>query len=554
MNPVFYKDLLALLRLRRIAALQLFFVAVLAALILLNWPQSGMLSYNRSQDNLLIGLFAGQLILMVLFVPGVAAVSLTSEREANTLEMLYASRLSATQIILGKTLSALSFPFMLVLSGIPFVALLSLRGDVDASQLLGAYAILATAAVLLAVLCLTISAYSKQTSNALVLAYVITLVACGGVLVPASIMLESQSGIVASVLHYIRGFSPVAALLSTLSPDIGGGDFAGTEHGNFPLHMVFLPIAWATIAVCIYLLIVRLRRPPVEADSFSGTELAQQTFGRRVMYLIDPKKQRKPLGRLNPVMGKEARVSGIRSGRWMIRTVYAMVGLSFGLATMSLYGGAEHSDLLHRVFQVLVAFQLGAIALVSPSLTSSTISGEIEGGTFEMLRLSRLRPGQIFWGKFLPAFIPAVLPVLAMAPAYGALCFISPGYISYMQYLGPVVVLAVALCCTIGLFTSSFTANTARASVTAYVITATIFLAPFLTWWAASARMVNERWLPALWSTTIASPLVMALNVLPDATDAVRERYEQHLILIAALCVALMIAARIRLGFLMRRG
>ena len=146
MNPVLRKDLLGLLRLRRVAAIQVFFIVVLALLVLATWPQGGVMegtvgignaaSVIRGNDYLLLGLVVGQLALLVLFVPGVAAVALSGEKEANTLEMLYASRLRPGQIIWGKVALAIGYPILLLLSGLPFVALLYLRGDVSPMDLL----------------------------------------------------------------------------------------------------------------------------------------------------------------------------------------------------------------------------------------------------------------------------------------------------------------------------------------------------------------------------------------------------------------------------------
>src|SRR5687767_15059265 len=103
MNPVLQKDLLGLLRLKRVAAVQILFVAVLALMVLGSWPQGGVLEGSvetagasnvvRGGDRFLLGLTIGQIVLLVLFVPGVAAVAVSGEREQNTLEMLYASRL-----------------------------------------------------------------------------------------------------------------------------------------------------------------------------------------------------------------------------------------------------------------------------------------------------------------------------------------------------------------------------------------------------------------------------------------------------------------------------
>src|SRR5438045_896037 len=153
MNPVLQKDLLGLLRLKRVAAVQIFFVAVLAVMVLGSWPQSGVVSGSvrgsggasgvvRGADRFLLGLTLGQIVLLVLFVPGVAAVSVSGEREQQTLEMLYASRLRPREIIAGKIGVAIGYPLLLLFMALPFVALLNWRGDVRGSDLLLAYLIL----------------------------------------------------------------------------------------------------------------------------------------------------------------------------------------------------------------------------------------------------------------------------------------------------------------------------------------------------------------------------------------------------------------------------
>src|SRR5688572_17023339 len=100
MNPVLQKDLLALLRLKRVAAVQIVFVGVLAVMVLGSWPQGGVAegsaelggggagaaarSVVRNADRFLLGLTLGQIVLLVLCVPGVAAVAVSGEREQNT--------------------------------------------------------------------------------------------------------------------------------------------------------------------------------------------------------------------------------------------------------------------------------------------------------------------------------------------------------------------------------------------------------------------------------------------------------------------------------------
>src|SRR5206468_8977529 len=86
MNPVLQKDLLGLLRLKRVAAVQVLFVAVLAVMVLGSWPQGGVAEGSasvggagvvRSADRFLLALTLGQIVLLVLFVPGVASVAVS---------------------------------------------------------------------------------------------------------------------------------------------------------------------------------------------------------------------------------------------------------------------------------------------------------------------------------------------------------------------------------------------------------------------------------------------------------------------------------------------
>ncbi len=558
MNPVLRKDLLGLFRLKRVAAIQVVFVAVLALLVMATWPQGGIVgtgagtapagSLIRTDDRLLVGLIVGQIVMMILFVPAIAGVALSGEKEGNTLEMLYASRLSPLEIISGKMGLAVAFPALLLISGLPFLALLNWRGDVRASDLLWGAARLAVSAVFLSMLALTISAFCQRSASSLVIAYVTVLILCGVTLVPAAIMLEHQSGIAATLMHYVRGISPVAAALSRFR---GGYIDVGPARRMVPIWEVFLPASTLFTVACAALLIFRLRRPPAEEQGLGGgAGDYERSLGRRVIYLLDEKKKRRPIGPMNPVFAREQRTASVGSGRWMIRVFYGTIVLSLALSGMAIYGGMEYPDLLRHVAGILVAFQIGLIGLVTPSLTSSSISSELENGTFEMLRMTRLSGGQIFRGKFLASLFPALLPMIALIPAYGALAYMNAGYIAHFRALAPILLLAIAFCLTLGLFCSVFIPRTSHATVVAYLITASLFILPLFAWWGIGEQ-IPER--VGDW-TAFASPLVMGLTALPDSDPSLAAMHNPHLYLMGCLCVLLMIAARIRLQMLLRHG
>jgi ABC-type transport system involved in multi-copper enzyme maturation permease subunit len=516
----------------------------------------------------MLGLVMGQLLLLILVVPGIAGVSLVGEREANTLEMLYASRLSASQIIVGKTLSSLAVPMVLLLTGLPFAALLSYRGELDAGTLGTCYAVLVVAAVLLAIGSLTISAICKQSSTALVVSYLAALIVCGGLLVPATIMLKSESGAAAQALHYARALSPVGAVLSIVRPEVDevGGRAAAIPQPDavidpdeqptrlIALWKVYFPLASVVIAACFATLARRLSRPPTVIDDSpgAGRGITMSPAMRRLLYVIDERKPRGPMIGFNPMLSKEARTTQLRSGRWMLRIFYASLVLSLLLAVMALYGGVDHPDLLGYVARVIVTLQAVLVALVVPSLTSSAISSEIEAGTFESLRLTPLSGNAMFWGKFLPALLPALLPIVALLPAFGTICFVDPGYVPFFTRLAAIVVMSVALCAAIGLTCSSFADNTPRATVASYLITAALFVLPVLACQLGETHLAPRltRWL------ALPSPLAVGLNLLPGDTAAplVRDLWLYHVALMMGVCVVALITARARLAHLLRHG
>lgn len=552
MIPVLRKDILSLLRLARIAAVFVVFIGLLSTLVLTTWPQQGLIALaTKGQDNLLMSLVMGQLLVLILTVPGVASVQLTEEKEGNTLEMLYATRLSALSIIGGKLGAAICFPVMLLLAGLPFLALLNYRGEVDQFQILVCYAILISAALMLALLSLAISAICRTSATALVVAYLVVLVVCGAVMVPALIMLDVNEGTYAQVLHYVRSVSPVAAAMSVLRPDLN--DFGGLRHNNLPAWSVFFAFASLVIIGSGAIVAFKLSKPPIDVDKAGGGDNPEaRSLGRKLLYLIDDKKQNKPIGRLNPLLAKERRTNQLRSGRWMIRIFYGSAVLGMLLALMSLYGGGEYDNVLSYVATVIVSLQFAILALVTPSLASPVISSEIESGTFEMLRMTRLGGGKIFWGKFIPAFLPALLPVVAMVPAWLVVSYVNLQYKDYAIALAPITLLALLMCSTIALACSAIFSSSARATVVSYMLVAGIFVIPMIAWWTAGALLASS----AAAKVAMVSPLAIALDLRPgqDAIPLTRGLTNPHLIVIGSICLISLLAARVRLRQLMRQG
>ena len=76
--------------------------------------------------------FLGQFFLVALMAPTFAAGSITGEKERKTYELLLASPLRPSTILVGKLLSSLSYLVILIISSLPLMILCYLLGGLAA--------------------------------------------------------------------------------------------------------------------------------------------------------------------------------------------------------------------------------------------------------------------------------------------------------------------------------------------------------------------------------------------------------------------------------------
>ncbi len=306
------KDLRQTLRLKRVAVVQLLWLIVLGAAVLEYWPQRGFVSIaDSADDGLLFSLILGQVILLILFVPGIAAVAIASEREANTLEMLSASLLSKWQILFGKAIGALFFPLLLLISGLPFAGLLLLRGAISFDRLILSYAVLLETGIMLATLGLSVSAFCQRASTALVISYSLVTALCGVSLVPAAILLDSSAGQVAAALHYARA-----------QPGVGDFRDPAPFPGRFRRARPRVYLARSAVpggGVGTYVILRCAARQQADAPDVrnrgqdSGAQ-SRPSIWRRLLLGARKHKHRKPIAVFNPLLANESRINLLRSG------------------------------------------------------------------------------------------------------------------------------------------------------------------------------------------------------------------------------------------------
>ncbi len=510
MNPILQRELGQRLRSGRTLAVGLGYLALLGWIVWWLWPEQGVYSLSAQASRTLVLLFAtAQTLAMLLLAPAFSAVAIVSEKEANSYDLLFASRLRPMDIVAGKLLAALAMLFIFLALSAPFFAACFLLGAVSAAEALKLYGLAALSAVAAGLIGLTISSRSRNSQSALIRSY---LAVMAWALLPwvLHVVLFNRPGL-AGLAYRLRALSPVSALVSVLLPGRAGWDAAAA--GYRPAWQLFAFFAsglsvflFARLAVEVH----RIPRPPRrnEASVIDDRKAISRRRLRFPFYLVDPQRRRKPLSDfVNPVFAREVRGKAFGSGVWVVRAIYLCFALSAGLVLL-LTGqiGGQSPD---GIKAFTLAFQLGLVLLIGPALTSGTITQEVETRNIDLLRMSRIGPWALLSGKFQMALIFVVLLMVGSVPLWlviGAMELNSTAeLLRCWQVIGATILLALAA----GFFGSAVSRRSAAAAGIAYAVLACVAIGTL-----APAVMPGRLAEPVARRLTAMNPFLAAYSVL----------------------------------------
>jgi ABC-type transport system involved in multi-copper enzyme maturation permease subunit len=183
-NPIMLKELRASLRglrffISHIVILCLFAAGLLLAFLAMMPSRPG--GYDDPGDPSAVGRSVYlitqflQLGVAFLVVPGLAATSISSERESLTHDLLLTTTMSARQIVWGKFTAAMTQAFTIFISMVPLVSLCFLFGGVTVYQILANYAFLFALSTVMIAYALSMSASARTTQRAVGSVYGLTL-------------------------------------------------------------------------------------------------------------------------------------------------------------------------------------------------------------------------------------------------------------------------------------------------------------------------------------------------------------------------------------------
>jgi ABC-type transport system involved in multi-copper enzyme maturation permease subunit len=184
----------------------------------------------------------------------------------------------------------------------------------------------------------------------------------------------------------------------------------------------------------------------------------------------------------NPVAVKEMR-SRMRGGRGfaVIGTYVGVLGVGFCM-TMATIGAARYyapsrdlSDIGRGTFATLGILQMALVCLLSPALTSGSVTVEREQLTLDLLRLTRLSSRTILVGKLASSLSYLLLLVLSSLPL-ASICFLFGGVSPTEMALAYGLTLSAGvLMGSVGTWWSVFCKRTSASNAASYA-TALLFL------------------------------------------------------------------------------
>ena len=121
--------------------------------------------------NLFVVLILFQMVLLAFITPALTSTAISGERERQTIDLLFCTRVPPFAILWGKLLASMSFVLLLLVVSLPIFSLVFLFGGIDADQVITAFVVTAVSALALGSIGICCSTLVRRTTMSTVLAY-----------------------------------------------------------------------------------------------------------------------------------------------------------------------------------------------------------------------------------------------------------------------------------------------------------------------------------------------------------------------------------------------
>ena len=334
----------------------------------------------------------------VLFVPGIAATTLVSEREQNTWDMLSLTLIGQLKMVVSKLVYSIGLYVLLIIGIAPFAATVFFIVGIDLNYLVYTCYIIILGIITFASMGLLASAYQRTSTRAITHSYIYAVLNLGlGYLII----------IVLYGLAYLL-FDPEITRMSQLEgkmdveESLWGSTFVmfigtvGAIRGGLPVFYDTLLLYHSIMQVSIIVL---------------SLYLTARRLARPVNVVIAPEKDKPAKKKLlspastsdfvaipnmaNPIRFREIHfgIAIKRKGYWIVFILMLIV------SGVSAYCHFRVDMPMEEIFAITFCINLGLITLFTLTSMANIFTKESELKNLDMLKMTLIPPRAIVWGK-----------------------------------------------------------------------------------------------------------------------------------------------------------
>lgn len=510
-NPLIQRELIGLLRRRRMVLLQCGLAVAFALLVAIRWPTEPRMALSGGRAQEVFRLYSyGLMSALLLILPVFPATNIVRERNQGTLALLLNTPLGAGRIYWGKLIAILGLGALILALSLPAAAACYALGGISLTQdILAVFAILGLTAVQYTSLGLLVSTHATTTDAAVRWTYGFVLASSVFSLGPYQFF-QGTGTYLAEAGDWLRCLSPFAALMSLQ----GAGDLAG--NGLLSLTNVAGRFACLSLGLTVFYsgwAISRLNHTIFDQSRSAGKISDDQSLGvrvtRRFLFIVDPQRRSRSIGPLtNPVMMKEFRCRRFGRLHWLLRLVALCAMLSLGLTYATVTGTVDWG--VDMIGGIMVLLQVALLVLITPSLAAGLISTEIESGGWPLLQMTPMSAIRIVWGKLLSVILTLLLVLCATLPGYLVMVYIEPGLTMQVRRVVICLAATAGFAMLLSAAVGSLFRRTASATAAAYVALLFVCGAPLLVWLGRDAPFGHD----TVEAVLIMNPVAAALSVI----------------------------------------
>jgi len=358
----------------------------------------------------------------ILLVPPMAAVSICTEKQQDSYDLLLMTYIRPLSLALAKLLNVLGIYGLIVIATMPIVGVFFFLVGIDWVQFTHSAIIIMMSTLSCAAIGLLCSAWFYRTLPAVITAFVATLLLHGGLLLGFLLFAQLTLGpmFLSRLLRGMDEFLVVVPCPFASLTYIGSGFYSlAALIGTIIYH-------GCIVFICLLKTLAILRRPPkpmrVETERpIDDQEILKARRRKFPYYLLDPRRRRPMIpDERNPLLSKELQTGLIGRGSYAVRIFYIFTLFSFMISIFSVVA----IDFRVRSYGPFIGWpaliDTVFILILTPTLIATAMAKEYEWGNMDMLRMTLIKPGEIIAGKFRTALYTASLPVV------GALLGLTP--------------------------------------------------------------------------------------------------------------------------------